>query len=111
MAAGSALEVWLRGSLPDYTPVLMPVAQALLQAREDVERVAAQATAIAAHLGGVLGGVTRGGANKTPEHGAGAAVSCRGAYLPTCWPAHHDLEGGAAGKRWAGMKARRRVGS
>jgi hypothetical protein len=41
---GSAPEVWLRGPLPDYTPVLMPVAQALLQAREDVERVAADAT-------------------------------------------------------------------
>jgi DinB superfamily len=45
MVAGSAVEVWLRGPLPDYPPVLMPVAQALLQAREDVERVAAQATA------------------------------------------------------------------
>ena len=45
MAAGSATEVWLRGPLPDYAPVLMPIAHALLQAREDVERVATEATA------------------------------------------------------------------
>lgn len=38
-------EVWLRGPLPEYPPVLMPVAHALLQAREDIERVAASATA------------------------------------------------------------------
>jgi hypothetical protein len=31
--------------LPDYTAALMPVAQALLQAREDIERVAAKASA------------------------------------------------------------------
>jgi DinB family protein len=37
-------EVWLRGSLPGYAPLLMPVAHALLQAREEVERVAANAT-------------------------------------------------------------------
>jgi DinB superfamily len=41
----SAPEVWLRGALPGYPAVLMPVAHALLQAREDVERVAAGATA------------------------------------------------------------------
>ena len=45
MSAGNAPEVWLRGPLPGYIPMLLPVAQALLQAREDVERVAAQATA------------------------------------------------------------------
>ena len=33
-------EVWLRGPLPGYAPMLMPVAHALLQAREDIERVA-----------------------------------------------------------------------
>ena len=44
MATSSVPEVWLRGPLPGYTPVLIPVAQALLQAREDVERVAAPAT-------------------------------------------------------------------
>jgi hypothetical protein len=43
--AASATEVWLRGPLPDYAPVLMPVAHALLQVREDVERVATEATA------------------------------------------------------------------
>jgi hypothetical protein len=32
-------EVWLRGPLPDYPPLLMPVAHALLQAREDIERI------------------------------------------------------------------------
>ena len=41
----STPEVWLRGPLPGFAPVLMPVAHALLQAREDVERVASEATA------------------------------------------------------------------
>ena len=43
--AGGPPEVWLRGPLPDVPPVLMPVAHALLQAREDIERAAAGATA------------------------------------------------------------------
>jgi len=34
-------EVWLRGPLPDYPPLLLPVAHALLQAREDILRLAA----------------------------------------------------------------------
>lgn len=34
-------EVWLRGPLPEYPPLLLPVAHALLQAREDIERLAA----------------------------------------------------------------------
>ena len=34
-------EVWLRGALPGIEPMLMPVAHALLQAREDVENLAA----------------------------------------------------------------------
>ncbi|MBM3770360.1 MAG: DinB family protein [Acidimicrobiia bacterium] len=33
-------EVWLRGPLPEYPPLLLPVAYALLQAREDIERLA-----------------------------------------------------------------------
>lgn len=33
-------EVWLRGPLPGYLPMLMPVAHALLQSREDIERLA-----------------------------------------------------------------------
>lgn len=37
-------EVWLRGPLPEYPSPLVPVAHALLQAREDVERAAAEAT-------------------------------------------------------------------
>lgn len=37
----TAPEVWLRGPLPGYTPLLMPVAHALCQSREDVERLAA----------------------------------------------------------------------
>ena len=45
MAASSAPEVWLRGPLLEYAPALMPIAHALLQAREDVERVATDATA------------------------------------------------------------------
>lgn len=32
-------EVWLRGPLPEYPPLLLPVAHALLQAREDIERL------------------------------------------------------------------------
>jgi hypothetical protein len=34
-------EVWQRGSVPGYDPYLMPVVHALLQAREDLERLAA----------------------------------------------------------------------
>jgi uncharacterized damage-inducible protein DinB len=34
-------EVWLRGPLPGFDPWVMPVAHALLQAREDVLRLAA----------------------------------------------------------------------
>lgn len=34
-------EVWLRGPLPDVPPVLQPVAHALLQAREEVDALAA----------------------------------------------------------------------
>jgi uncharacterized damage-inducible protein DinB len=34
-------EVWLRGPLPGFDPWLMPVAHALVQAREDIERLAA----------------------------------------------------------------------
>jgi uncharacterized damage-inducible protein DinB len=45
MSAVSPPEVWLRGPVPGYAPELMPVAHALLQAREDVERVAGGATA------------------------------------------------------------------
>ena len=44
MAGGSEPEVWLRGPVPGYAPALMPVAHALLQAREEVERVAAGGT-------------------------------------------------------------------
>lgn len=35
-------EVWQRGPLPGYDPYLMPVVHALLQAREDLARLAAQ---------------------------------------------------------------------
>lgn len=41
-------EVWLRGPLPEYPPLLVPVAHAFLQAREDVERLAR--TVPAAHV-------------------------------------------------------------
>ena len=34
-------EVWLRGALPHVTPVLQPVAHALLQAREEVDALTA----------------------------------------------------------------------
>lgn len=33
-------EVWLRGALEGYSPVVMPAAHALLQVREDLERLA-----------------------------------------------------------------------
>ena len=35
-------EVWLRGPLPDVAPVLQPVAHALVQAREEVDAIAAE---------------------------------------------------------------------
>jgi hypothetical protein len=41
MTSRDAPEVWLRGPLPDYSPELMPVAHALLQSREDIDRVTA----------------------------------------------------------------------
>ena len=44
MATAGTPEVWLRGPLPGFEPALMPVAHALLQAREDVERVASDTT-------------------------------------------------------------------
>ena len=34
-------EVWQRGPVPGFDPYLMPVVHALLQAREDIERLAA----------------------------------------------------------------------
>ena len=36
MSNTDALEVWLRGPLPDMPPLVQPVAHALLQAREEV---------------------------------------------------------------------------
>ncbi len=45
MTVNNMPEVWLRGPLAEYPPALMPVAHALLQAREDIERAAATATA------------------------------------------------------------------
>ena len=44
MSASTSPEVWMRGPLPAYAPTLMPIAHALLQAREDVERVATDLT-------------------------------------------------------------------
>ncbi len=41
MTAPDVPEVWLRGPLADYPADLMPVAHALLQAREDIGRVTA----------------------------------------------------------------------
>ena len=35
-------EVWQRGPVPGYEPLLMPVVHALLQAREDLDRLAGQ---------------------------------------------------------------------
>ncbi|UEG55045.1 DinB family protein [Mucilaginibacter daejeonensis] len=41
MSNTNELEVWLRGPLPDVPPLLQPVAHALLQAREEVDRLMA----------------------------------------------------------------------
>jgi uncharacterized damage-inducible protein DinB len=41
----SSPEVWLRGPVPGFLAELQPVAHALLQAREDVERLLADASA------------------------------------------------------------------
>jgi uncharacterized damage-inducible protein DinB len=40
MAAAENTEVWMRGAVEGYEPLLMPVVHALLQVREDVERIA-----------------------------------------------------------------------
>ena len=39
-------EVWLRGAVDGFEPLLMPVAHALLQVREDLERLAARVPAV-----------------------------------------------------------------
>jgi hypothetical protein len=38
-------EAWLRGPIAGFEPLLMPVAHALLQAREDLEQIAAETNA------------------------------------------------------------------
>jgi hypothetical protein len=38
-------EVWQRGPVPGFEPLLMPVVHALLQVREDLERLAGEVTA------------------------------------------------------------------
>ena len=40
MSNPSLPEVWLRGPVPGFAPVVMPAAHALLQVREDLERLA-----------------------------------------------------------------------
>lgn len=42
MSSVPQTEVWQRGSVPGYEPLLMPVVHALLQAREDLDRLAGQ---------------------------------------------------------------------
>ena len=44
MSAPTRPEVWLRGPLPGIDPILMPVAHALVQAREDIAAAAAGAS-------------------------------------------------------------------
>ena len=41
MSAAPQTEVWQRGSLPGFEPLLMPVVHALIQVREDLEQLAA----------------------------------------------------------------------
>ena len=40
MSTPNLPEVWLRGPLEGFAPVVMPAAHALLQVREDLERLA-----------------------------------------------------------------------
>ena len=40
MSTASLPEVWLRGPVPGYAPVVMPSVHALLQVREDLDRLA-----------------------------------------------------------------------
>jgi DinB family protein len=40
MSSAPQTEVWQRGPVPGFEPLLMPVVHALLQAREDLERLA-----------------------------------------------------------------------
>src|SRR6187200_3350924 len=40
MSSVPQTEVWQRGAVPGFEPLLMPVVHALLQAREDLERLA-----------------------------------------------------------------------
>lgn len=47
-------EVWLRGPLAEYPPLLLPVAHALLQSREDIEELAS--TVPASHVWAKTGG-------------------------------------------------------
>ena len=42
MSSVPQTEVWQRGPVPGYEPLLMPVVHALLQAREDLDRLAGQ---------------------------------------------------------------------
>jgi hypothetical protein len=45
MSSVSQPEVWQRGPVPGFEPLLMPVVHALLQVREDLERLAGQVPA------------------------------------------------------------------
>jgi hypothetical protein len=42
MSAVQHTEVWQRGPVPGFEPLLMPVVHALLQVREDLDRIAAE---------------------------------------------------------------------
>jgi DinB superfamily len=45
MSSVPQTEVWQRGPVPGYEPLLMPVVHALIQVREDLERLAGQVPA------------------------------------------------------------------
>ena len=45
MSSVPQTEVWQRGSVPGFEPLLMPVVHALIQVREDLERLAGEVTA------------------------------------------------------------------
>jgi hypothetical protein len=45
MSSAPLTEVWQRGSVPGFDPLLMPVVHALIQVREDLEHLAGQVSA------------------------------------------------------------------
>ena len=90
-------EVWLRGPLPGYAPELQPVAHALLQAHEDLERAASlpaeqlearpgKSASIGYHLRHLAGSLDRLTTYARGEQLSDAQMTALRAEAPT-WPA------------------------